>query len=49
MAVAAEAGIPEPDRKQVVGDVGNEFRGLHQGNIFCYRLRPEDLAGIRRA
>ena len=28
--------------------IGNEFRGLHEGNVIRYRLRPEDLAGISR-
>jgi hypothetical protein len=26
---------------------GHEFRSLHEGNVIRYRLRPEDLAGIR--
>ncbi len=44
--MAAEAGVPEADREQVVNHVGNELRGLHEGNAIRYRLRPEDLAGI---
>lgn len=48
MAMAAEAGIPEVDRENVVNYVGREFRGLHEGNVIRYRLRPEDLAGIKR-
>jgi len=28
--------------------IGNQFRGLHEGNVIRYRLRPEDLAGISR-
>ena len=44
--LAAEAGIPEVDREQVVTYVGNELRGLHEGNVIRYRLRPEDLSGI---
>ena len=48
MAMAAEAGIPEVDRENVVNYVGHEFRGLHEGNVIRYRLRPEDLAGIKR-
>ncbi len=47
MAMAEEVGIPEADREQVVTYIGNEFRGLHEGNIIRYRLRPEDLADIR--
>lgn len=46
MAMAAEADIPEDDREQVVNHVGQEFRGLHEGNVIRYRLRPEDLVGI---
>ena len=45
-AMAAEADIPEADREQVVDYVGNEVRGLHEGNVIRYRLRPQDLAGI---
>ena len=44
--MAAEAGIPDADRQQVVDYVGNEIRGLHEGNAIRYRLRPEDLAGL---
>ncbi len=47
MAMAAEDGIPEADREQVVDYIGHEFRGLHEGNVIRYRLRAEDLAGIR--
>ena len=45
--MAEEAGIPAADREQVVAYVGNEFRGLHEGNVIRYRLRPADLAGIK--
>ena len=45
-AMAVEAGIPEVDRQGVVDYVGNEIRGLHEGNVIRYRLRPEDLAGL---
>ena len=44
--MAEEVGIPEADRERVVVYVGNELRGLHEGNVIRYRLRPEDLAGI---
>lgn len=47
MAMAAEDGIPEADREQVVDYIGHEFRGLHEGNVIRYRLRPEDLTDIR--
>ena len=48
MAMAAEEDIPEADREDVVAYIGHEFHGLHEGNIIRYRLRPEDLAGIRQ-
>jgi hypothetical protein len=48
IAMAAEAGIPEADREQVVNYVGHEFHGLHEGNIIRYRLRAQDLASIKR-
>ena len=48
MAMAAEDGIPETDRTQVVDYIGHEFRGLHEGNAIRYRLHPEDLADIRQ-
>lgn len=48
MAMAAEAGIPEPDREQVVRYVGSQFKGLHEVNAIRFRLRPEDVADIAR-
>ena len=48
MAMTAEEDIPEADREDVVAYIGHEFHGLHEGNIIRYRLRPEDLAGIRQ-
>jgi hypothetical protein len=48
IAMAVEASIPEADREEVVNYIGREFRGLHEGNVIRYRLRPEDLAGISR-
>lgn len=47
-AMAAEAGIPEADRAAVVAYVGQQVRGLHEGNAIRYRLRPEDLLGFAR-
>lgn len=47
MAMAAEAGIPEDDRKAVVDYVAQEFQGLHEGNAIRYRLRPADLDAVR--
>lgn len=48
MTMAAEADIPEADREHVTNYVGQEFYGLHEGNVIRYRLRPEDLSGISR-
>lgn len=48
LAMAAEADIPEADRKHLVDYIEQEFRGLHEGNVIRYRLRPEDLANISR-
>lgn len=48
MAMAAAAGIPEADRRAVVDYVGRELRGLHEGNVIRYRLRPSDLEGVER-
>ena len=44
--MAAEAGIPEEDRSQVVDYIEQEFRGLHEGNAIRYRLRPADLEAV---
>jgi Fic family protein len=48
MAMAAQRDIPEADRQQVVDYVGQQFRGLHEGNVVRYRLHPGDLEGIRQ-
>jgi Fic family protein len=48
MEMAAKADIPESDRKQLVDYVGTQFRGLHEGNVIRYRLRPGDLEGVKR-
>jgi len=46
--MAEEAGIAEEDREQVVDYVGRQFRGLHEGNVIRYRLRPADLVDLSR-
>lgn len=48
MEMAAQADIPEEDREEVVDYVGQEFRGLHEGNVIRYRLRPADLEALTR-
>ena len=47
MAMAAESGIPEADRKPVVDYARQEFNSLHEGNVIRYRLRPADLEAVR--
>jgi Fic family protein len=47
-SMARAADIPEADRDSVVDYVAQEFRGLHEGNVIRYRLRPDDLLSIRR-
>ncbi len=46
--LAAAADIPEDDRDGVVAYVGEQVRGLHEGNVIRYRLRLEDLDGLVR-
>jgi len=46
LAMATEAGIPEDDRDAVVAYVGQQVRGLHEGNVIRYKLRPADLEGL---
>ena len=48
LAMAVAAGVPEEDRRSVVEYVGAQFRGLHEGNVIRYRLRPGDLDGVKR-
>jgi len=48
MEMAVQADIPEEDREDVVAYVEQEFRGLHEGNVIRYRLRPADLEAISR-
>ena len=48
MAMAGDAEIPVEDRQQVVEYVGAQFRGLHEGNVIRFKLKPEDLANIER-
>jgi Fic family protein len=47
MLMAEDAGIAANDRPSVVDYVGEEIRGLHEGNVIRYRLRAADLIGLR--
>ena len=49
MDMVAAADIPDDDRQQVVNYVGAQFRGLHEGNVKVFRLKPEDLNKIERS
>ena len=46
VAMAVEARVPEADRDAVVLYVKEQVRGLHEGNVIRYRLRPDDLDGV---
>lgn len=46
LTMATEAGIPEADVDAVVAYVSQQVRGLHEGNVIRYRLRPADLEGL---
>lgn len=45
-AMAAEAGVPEADRDEVVAYVKEQLTGLHEGNVIRFRLKAEDLEGV---
>ena len=44
--MAREAEIPEEDREQVADYVEAQIKGLHEGNVIRFRLKPEDLQGV---
>ena len=48
IAMAAAAGIPQEDRNAVTAYIREQMRGLHEGNVIRYKLRPEDLAELVR-
>lgn len=48
LAMAAKAGIPEDDLDAVVADIGQQVRGLHEGNVVRFRFHPADLEGLVR-
>ncbi|MCY4358287.1 MAG: hypothetical protein OXD01_12295 [Gammaproteobacteria bacterium] len=45
--MAQDADIPEVDQEQVIAYIGREFRGLHEGNVIRYKLRPANLDLIK--
>ena len=44
--LAARHNIPEDEREAVVAYVHEQFKGLHEGNLIRYRLKPEDIEGV---
>ncbi|MCC5992918.1 MAG: Fic family protein [Rhodobacteraceae bacterium] len=48
MDMAEQAEIPEGDRNAVIAYVGEQVRGLHEGNVIRYRLKPQNIVGLRR-
>lgn len=47
--MAEQQNIPEEDRDAVIVYGQKQFIGLHAGNVIRYRLRPEDLEGLKGA
>jgi Fic family protein len=45
--LAEQQNIPEEDRDDVIAYARKQFDGLHAGNVIRYRLRPEDLEGLK--
>lgn len=46
LAMTAQQGIPDAEREAVVSYVHAQFKGLHEGNVIRYRLKPTDLDGV---
>ena len=44
--LAAKHGIPEKERDAVADYVGQQFKGLHEGNLIRYQLKLEDLQAM---
>ena len=45
--MALAAGVSEADRADVVTYVREQIAGLHEGNVIRYRLKPDDLEGMK--
>jgi len=43
LSMAADAGVPEGDRDAVVNYTHQQFKGLHEGNLIRYKLKPSDI------
>lgn len=46
MAMAVEQGIPEADREAVLDYAHQQFKGLHEGNLIRYKLKPADIKDV---
>lgn len=45
--MAWAAGVADADRADVVAYVREQIAGLHEGNVIRYRLKPDDLEGVK--
>ncbi len=46
-ALAEQQNIPKEDRDDVILYAKKQFDGLHAGNVIRFRIRPEDLEGLK--
>ncbi len=44
--LAARHNIPKDDLDGVIAYAHEQFRGLHEGNLIRYRLKPGDIQGV---
>ena len=44
--LAAKHDIPEDECEPVAVYIHEQFKGLHEGNLIRYRLKPEDMKGV---
>ena len=44
--MAVEQGVLEEDCEGVVAYAHAQFKGLHEGNLIRYRLKPADIEDI---
>ena len=44
--LAVTHNIPEDERGAVVAYAHEQFKGLHEGNLIRYRLKPSDIEGV---
>ena len=46
LTLAEKHGIPEDEREEVAAYIRQQFKGLHEGNLIRYRLKPDDLKDV---